>query len=240
MLSPADAAHPVGWRRHWTPLVLLAVIAGSWGVFWEVAHELREDVGQPDQGFPFDRPILDALHNHPTPALCRLAGWLSDLNGPVWWGAYALLAAFVIGLLAWRHYRGLGFFVVAVGGTMGLNLLAKHYFERLRPAFYHQVCWEQAHKLPDASFPSGHTMASVAFACAAGILLWRSRGRWVAWGMGLAFALGVAWSRVYLSEHFPSDVLAGWFAASAWIWSVYLVFSRYAGELKEWSRQLLK
>ena len=230
--SPADATDPSFWRRHWTLLLVPAVIGASWWGAGVVAHELREDRAQPDHGFPFDRPLLDALHRHATPTYCTLAGWFSDLGGPVWWAVYALGLGLLAGLLWRHHYRATGFLLTAVGGTMGLNLLAKQVFGRLRPAFYHEVCGALPKHLRDSSFPSGHTMASLAVAGAVGILCWHTRGRWVAWGLGLIFAGGVAWSRLYLAVHYPSDVLAGWLTAAGWVGTTYLLFARYTGAVR--------
>ncbi|WP_223649658.1 hypothetical protein [Hymenobacter psoromatis] len=115
-LKLAAAWHLVS-RHRWL-LVLLAVVGGAWGLFAEVAHELREDRRQPDHGFPFDRPILNYLHQHPTPTLCTLADQLSALGGPVWLGVYGLAALAVGWLLHRRRYQLLGFSVGAVGGTM--------------------------------------------------------------------------------------------------------------------------
>ncbi|QKG57539.1 phosphatase PAP2 family protein [Hymenobacter sp. BRD128] len=220
-------------RRHRLLLLLLVVVGGAWGLFGEVAHELREDQRKPDHGFPFDRPILDYLHQHPTPKLCALADNLSALGGPVWLGGYVLLVL-VLGWLAYRRrYRALAFVVGAEGGTMAINLLAKYRFERLRPNFYHQICFETPTLLTDPSFPSGHTMASLALALALGILFWPTRGRWLVWGLGLLFALGVAWSRLYLAAHYPSDVLAGWLATIGWVWTLDMVLLRYFNELRQ-------
>lgn len=220
-------------NRHRLLVLLLAVVAGAWGLFAEVAHELREDRLQPDHGFPFDRPILNYLHQHEGHGRCALADSLSALVGPVWLGVYALVALGLVWLAYRRRYRALVFVVGAVGGTMGINLLAKYHFERLRPDFYHQICFETPTLLTDPSFPSGHTMASLALASALGIVCWPTRGRWLAWGVGLLFALGVAWSRLYLAAHYPSDVLAGWLATIAWVCTLYLVMSRYLGELRQ-------
>lgn len=217
--------------RHRLLVLLLAVVAGSWGVFAEVAHELREDRLQPDHGFPFDRPILNYLHQHEGHGRCETADLLSALGGPVWLSVYALAALGIWGLVQQRRYRALAFSVGAVGGTMALNLLAKYHFDRLRPDFYQQVCFADPVHLPDPSFPSGHAMASLALAGTLGIVCWRTRWRWVAWAAGLAFAAGVAWSRLYLAAHYPSDVLAGWFATAAWVGTLYLLMSRYGGEL---------
>lgn len=56
---------------------------------------------------------------------------------------------------------------------------------------------------PDPSFPSGHTAAS--FASAAVLWLRRSAFFWPA----LVLAVLIAFSRLYLFVHFPTDVMAG-------------------------------
>lgn len=54
-----------------------------------------------------------------------------------------------------------------------------------------------------SSFPSGHTGSS--FACAAAIFLLNKK-----WGVpALALAALIAFSRLYLSVHYPTDLLAG-------------------------------
>jgi membrane-associated phospholipid phosphatase len=70
--------------------------------------------------------------------------------------------------------------------------------------------WAVGRQRPDgsrsrgnSSFPSSH--AANAY-CLAALLAWRWPGtRWLWWG----FAALVAFSRVYLNRHFPSDVLFG-------------------------------
>jgi membrane-associated phospholipid phosphatase len=62
------------------------------------------------------------------------------------------------------------------------------------------------------SFPSGHTIGAAAFALALAYLWWRARrGPFGAW-LGLAIALAVtatmAISRLYLADHWLTDVLA--------------------------------
>ena len=58
-----------------------------------------------------------------------------------------------------------------------------------------------------ASFPSQH--ASGAFALAMALSLGVTRHRKALVALGWTAAIGVAWSRVHLGVHFPSDVMAG-------------------------------
>ena len=64
------------------------------------------------------------------------------------------------------------------------------------------------------SFPSKH--ASVVFGFATAVAL--TAGRWYWAWLALAAAALVAWSRVYLGLHFPSDVLAGALVGSCSGW----------------------
>ena len=65
------------------------------------------------------------------------------------------------------------------------------------------------------SFPSKHASVVFSFASAVALTVWR----WYWALLALAVAALVAWSRVYLGLHFPSDVLAGALVGftSAWL-----------------------
>lgn len=98
------------------------------------------------------------------------------------------------GALAWRRARR----AVIAGGVGLVAALAaayvlKHLVNRPRPTDV----------IADPSFPSGH--ATAIFALAAALSVWWPRGRWLWW----AVAVVVAWSRVALGMHYPSDCLAG-------------------------------
>ena len=118
-------------------------------------------------------------------------------------------------LLVIRNQRKYGA-AVACGLVLDLvscNLLLKPLVGRIRP-FAVNTAVELLVKAPlDASFPSGHTAASFAavFALkAAGSPLWKP---------ALAVAVVIAFSRLYLYVHWPSDVLAGALLGAAVGWA---------------------
>ena len=42
---------------------------------------------------------------------------------------------------------------------------------------------------------------------------------------GSLYVLLIAWTRLYLGVHYPSDILGGWLLAIAWKVSIYLLFN---------------
>ena len=118
-------------------------------------------------------------------------------------------------LLAIRSQRKYGA-AVACGLVLDLvscNLLLKPLVGRIRPFAVHAAVELLVNAPLDASFPSGHTAASFAavFALkAAGSPLWKP---------ALAVAVVIAFSRLYLYVHWPSDVLAGALLGAAVGWA---------------------
>ena len=118
-------------------------------------------------------------------------------------------------LLAIRSQRKYGA-AVACGLVLDLvscNLLLKPLVGRIRP-FAVNTAVELLVKAPlDASFPSGHTAASFAAVFAL------KAARSPLWKPALAVAVVIAFSRLYLYVHWPSDVLAGALLGAAVGWA---------------------
>ncbi len=140
--------------------------------------------------------------------------WVSDLHGVMAISIYVVLLAI---LLLWkRNWRWLAFLIAVVPGGMLLNESMKHLFQRTRPSL------DQAlQALPSDSFPSGHVAGATLFYGVLAIMLMAGTddGQRRALIAGVAFLLVVlvALSRLYLGVHYPSDVLAAFAEAGAWL-----------------------
>ena len=107
-----------------------------------------------------------------------------------------------------------GFVVAAVGGGILFGTLLKQVFARVRPDIVKHLVETQT-----TSFPSGHGVNSAAACVALCVLLAGVRDPRLRFGgraAAVAFALLAGFSRLYFGVHWPSDVLAGWCAGTAW------------------------
>ncbi len=206
----AALLHRHGWRLL---LVFAGLLLPMWG-FAELADEIREQ-----QAVPFDEPVLRLAHALASAGYDRVFLWISVagyLHGVVPFDIALLL---VLTLL--RRFREATFAAVALAGAALLNIAAKHAFARIRPAL-----WDSISPETTFSFPSGHAMGSATLACVLIALAWGTRWRWPVVVLAGAFVVAVGLSRVYLGVHYPSDILAGWAAATAWALAAYLVVFR--------------
>ncbi|MGH3042073.1 MAG: phosphatase PAP2 family protein [Gaiellaceae bacterium] len=165
-------------------------------------------------GFSWDAEgpqAADALYEHET--AWRVAE--ASLDASIGIGAVLAVAVFAF-LLLRRRGREAVFWAAAVVGVLLLDLLLKAAFAR--PGI--------GAAADDYSFPSGNAMASVAVV-AAGVVLLRDRSvRRAAVVLGMLAVLAEGVGLVLLGWHYPSDVLAGWCAAAAWVALLWLVLLR--------------
>ncbi|UGY95279.1 bifunctional phosphatase PAP2/diacylglycerol kinase family protein [Streptomyces gobiensis] len=136
------------------------------------------------------------------PVLPRLSR--SANHGLLWFATAAAIAASGLGgrsRVGRAALRGTASLALA---SLTVNTLGKRSVRRVRPLLDAVPVIRQLHRQPvSTSFPSGHSASAAAFAT--GVAL-ESRG----WGVAVApVAASVAFSRVYVGVHYPSDVLAG-------------------------------
>lgn len=110
-----------------------------------------------------------------------------------------------------KAYEVAGSFLIASATT----LVAKKIINRPRPYLTYPNDIHPDIYETDPSFPSGHV--SAAFATAASVSL--QYKKWYVTVPMYAWGAGVAYSRMYLGQHYPSDVVAG---AAVGIGSAYL------------------
>jgi undecaprenyl-diphosphatase len=199
-----------------TVLLSLALAVLSLFLFSWIANEMREgDTAR------FDQTVRSWVHQFASPGMTRAMTAISML------GYNLLIVELVFAIavflaLRWRHAAG--WLAVSVAGGLALDVALKYAFHRSRPPAYFGVA-------PDSySFPSGHAVCSFCFyVVLAGLIAARTRSVLLRVAVGIAAAvivIAIGLSRIYLGVHYPSDVIAGYLAASAWV-TTLLVLDRW-------------
>ena len=214
----------LGARERGMLLALLVVLGGGW-LFAELSDEVIE--GETNA---LDERVLLLFRAVDDPADPLGPSWVEetarDFTGLGGIGVLTLVTLASAGFLALQGKAHLAWYVLAaVGSGMLLSMLLKAGFDRPRPELvpHGQVVYT-------SSFPSGHSMMSAVAYLTLGALLAGAQGsrRLKAYLLGLAVlvTVGVGISRVYLGVHWPTDVLGGWTAGSAWALACWS-FARY-------------
>lgn len=157
-----------------------------------------------------DERIAALVHTFWTPGALRLAAHVTALGDSQ---VVLPLGILAVGWLVLRDRRDLAVgLAVSVAGNAVTVMALKALFDRPRPALAYFA--ETTN-----SFPSGHAAISIAFWGMLFYALWRTRR------LGLvsaslaaatvAFAIGV--SRIYLIEHYMTDVANGWLVGGMWL-----------------------
>ncbi len=166
-----------------------------------VGVKIFEDVIAKESG-PVDTAILWFIRDHMSPALVAFFS-LATLTG-----ASLFLAPFTVVLsgmfLLTRHRREAFLLVVSMVCAWVLTYGIKALVNRSRPDLW-STAWYWG-----ASFPSGHTLNTAAFATALTISVVRiwPPSRYAAVPLAIAWICLVALSRLVLGVHWPTDVLA--------------------------------
>ena len=138
-------------------------------------------------------------------------------------GVISLTVITIIIMLVNRKWWETIFFILAVAGSHLFNDLLKWLFHRARPTI-HPIITETGY-----SFPSGHSMSSIAiYGMLMFFLVLFFKKRWAKVTTVIVLSLIILLigiSRIYLGVHYPSDVIAGYTAGGTWL-IVCLIFLR--------------
>lgn len=88
-----------------------------------------------------------------------------------------------------------------------------------------------------SSFPSGHSFNSavvyIAIALAFATLSARESVRYTIIAAAVGLSLAIAWTRVWLGVHFPTDVAAGWLGGAGWAFLAAALLQRPAAQVAD-------
>ncbi len=134
-------------------------------------------------------PVMDKIM-----AACTFLG-----NGGWFWIGIGI----ILFMIPRTRRAGAGVLISLALGFIAGNIVLKNLIGRQRPCWLDQTVVLLIENPRDFSFPSGHSLAS--FEGAVSIFLYDKR-----WGSAaIILAAFIAFSRLYLFVHFPTDVLAG-------------------------------
>ena len=153
----------------------------------------------------FDLPILDWIAAHLTCGFLDAVMPIITLLGDA--GIFWIAVAVVMILIPKTRKAGLSMGVALLIGLLVCNVALKPLVARIRPYDYQLQHFGKTIQLlvatpHDFSFPSGHTIASFEAAVALSIHH-KKLG-----AAAMVLAVLIAFSRMYLYVHYPTDVLA--------------------------------
>ncbi|GAA8065829.1 phosphatase PAP2 family protein [Helicobacter pylori] len=167
-----------------------------------------------------DSFFTDLIRNNPAPIQGSV--WLSFVFFSTWFAQSKLTTSIALLISLWFGFQkrialALWFFLSILLGEITLKLL-KHFVARPRPATNGELGeLAFAHGF---SFPSGHALASALFYGSLALLLCYSNANHRTKTIGAVVLLFwiflMAYDRVYLGVHYPSDVLGGFLLGVAW------------------------
>lgn len=186
----------------------LLLIGSAASLFLWLGNEVWEQ-----EVFSWDVPIMLAIHSYSTPWQDRVMISITWIGLP---GGLFIVAVAAFWLWHKRYRLAVLALTISFGGSLLLTGGLKLLFARPRPLVFTPLTVEL-----DYGFPSGHVMTAIALYGFVAYLCWQQQRRSRA-VLCVVFALLIAYSRVYLGVHYPSDVLGALTLGLAWLVVVIL------------------
>jgi membrane-associated phospholipid phosphatase len=208
--------HTPGLLARWPLIGVMMVVLGGL-LFGAMAINLQTH----GPLLPVDAQVANSLHTialHGSPVV------LSIMIFGFYLGEYGIVLIGLILVLYFlykRFWSGLSMVVIAWAGEGTIWLVLSAYFNRPRPVFDVSV-WRQ---MTEPGFPSGHSLSAImCFGLLAYLIVPKiSSHFWKAVVIitTLLVILYIGYSRMYVGDHFLTDVLAGYGLGIAWSGLVY-------------------
>jgi undecaprenyl-diphosphatase len=166
----------------------------------------------------FDQVVRTWIHHFASTGMTRAMHAISLMGYEILL-VEVVIAFIVFAKLRWK--RAALWLAIAMIGSVLLDLALKSAYHRVRPtAFFGSPARYY-------SFPSGHALSSLCFyGVIAGLFSARIKSlalRILIWVAAAALVVAIGLSRIYLGVHYPSDVLAGYLAATVWVGTVIVL-----------------
>lgn len=206
--------NPAAGRR--AALLTLVVGFAVCATFAALAAQVYDAVTEADGIAVLDQPVLEVAMRLRTPGLTEAVSWFTNVGGTLPMTVLVLVVATGLSLTS-RSAQPLTVTAIAAAGSVGLTVIGKAVVGRTRPPFIDAVPPFES----SFSFPSGHSLNSMALAGVLVYLALLQLHRW--WWRTLvaaaaaSFAVAMGLSRVYLGHHWFTDVLGAWAIALAWL-----------------------
>ena len=145
--------------------------------------------------------FLNLLQNIHNPILDKFMVFITKLGdmGIIW-----LLLTIILLMYSKKRKSGIVLAVAICIDIILCNGMLKHIFARIRPCDVNTSIALLIARPNDFSFPSGHT--AVSFTAVTALYLSKEKKLWKP---ALILSVLIAFSRMYLYVHYPSDILGG-------------------------------